>query len=193
MSWSVFSLERPSAGPRSQHGRRAAGRRQGCPQRAAPSSRKASCPSASGEPGLFPRGCDPRHAPLSAWRVSPGPFPRAEASVTFRVTRRKSCVVNSACCSGGCQLPPFHRGCPFFCRESTRQMERFRSGLQVQGAGRPCSRSYRRGGERERSRKKRLNWQSLLAAPRNRAVETKETVVDASLLLGNPLTLPILI
>ncbi|KAM9593857.1 uncharacterized protein ACIBXB_004885 [Morphnus guianensis] len=38
------------------------------------------------------------------------------------------------------------------------------------GAGRPCSRSYRRGGERERSRKKRLNWQSLLAAPRNRAV-----------------------
>ncbi|XP_040981053.1 uncharacterized protein LOC115345234 isoform X3 [Aquila chrysaetos chrysaetos] len=33
---------------------------------------------------------------------------------------------------GGCQLPPFHCGCPFFCRESTRQMERFRSGLQVQ-------------------------------------------------------------
>ncbi|KAM9620507.1 uncharacterized protein ACIBXB_020006 isoform 1-T1 [Morphnus guianensis] len=40
MSWSVFSLERPSAGLRSQHGRRAAGRRQGCPQRAAPSSRE---------------------------------------------------------------------------------------------------------------------------------------------------------
>ncbi|KAM9609818.1 uncharacterized protein ACIBXB_000603 [Morphnus guianensis] len=33
---------------------------------------------------------------------------------------------------GGCQLPLFHRGCPFFCCESTRQMERFRSGLQVQ-------------------------------------------------------------
>ncbi|XP_052638131.1 uncharacterized protein LOC128139577 isoform X1 [Harpia harpyja] len=44
---------------------------------------------------------------------------------------------------GGCQLPPFHCGCPFFCRESTRQMERFRSGLQVQGFPRkhqqPCN------------------------------------------------------
>ncbi|XP_040977846.1 uncharacterized protein LOC115338279 [Aquila chrysaetos chrysaetos] len=36
-----------------------------------------------------------------------------------------------------------------------------------QGEG---SRSYSRGGERERSRKKRLNWQILLAAPRTRAV-----------------------
>ncbi|XP_072737838.1 uncharacterized protein [Ciconia boyciana] len=30
-----------------------------------------------------------------------------------------------------CQLPPFRHGCPFFCHESTRQMERIRSGLQV--------------------------------------------------------------
>ncbi|XP_049654926.1 uncharacterized protein LOC126037982 [Accipiter gentilis] len=203
ISWSIFSLERPSAGLCSQHGRRVAGRRQGCPQQVAPSSREVSCPSASREPGLFPQGCNPRHAPLSAWRVSPGPFPWAEArwgspgspgaappqggadkvssspryrakgretsqqellgcravpaesspvfsplagcdkqvhffvssssSVTFRVTRRKSCVVNSTCCSAGCQLAPIRRGCPFFCREGTRQMERFRSGLQVQG------------------------------------------------------------
>ncbi|KAM9663238.1 uncharacterized protein ACIBXB_017373 [Morphnus guianensis] len=38
------------------------------------------------------------------------------------------------------------------------------------GGGQPCSRSYSRGGEREGSRKKRLNWQILLAAPRTRAV-----------------------
>ncbi|KAM9600855.1 uncharacterized protein ACIBXB_004063 isoform 2-T6 [Morphnus guianensis] len=45
--------------------------------------------------------------------------------------------------AGGCQVPAFHRSCPFFCRESTRQMERFRSGLQVQGFPRkhqqPCN------------------------------------------------------
>ncbi|XP_052660213.1 uncharacterized protein LOC128149265 isoform X2 [Harpia harpyja] len=57
---------------------------------------------------------------------------RAAGSVTFRVTRRKSCVVNSTCCSAGCQLAPFRCGCPFFCNDGTRQMERFRSGLQVQ-------------------------------------------------------------
>ncbi|XP_049664585.1 uncharacterized protein LOC126042043 isoform X2 [Accipiter gentilis] len=58
---------------------------------------------------------------------------RAAGSVTFCVTRRKSCVVNAACCSAGCQLALFRRGCPFFCRDGTRQRERFRSGLQVQG------------------------------------------------------------
>ena len=40
--------------------------------------------------------------------------------------------------SAGCQLAPFRRGCPFFCRDGTRQMERFRSGLQVQGTPTTC-------------------------------------------------------
>ncbi|XP_052648803.1 uncharacterized protein LOC128144219 isoform X2 [Harpia harpyja] len=91
----------------------------------------------------LPAESSPVFSPLAGCDKQVHSFVSSFPSVTFRVTRRKSCVVNSACCSGGCQLPPFHRGCPFFCRESTRQMERFRSGLQVQGFPRkhqqPCN------------------------------------------------------
>ncbi|KAM9594928.1 uncharacterized protein ACIBXB_021005 [Morphnus guianensis] len=66
---------------------------------------------------------------------------REKEKETSELAKASGSADSKSC--GGCQLPPFHRGCPFFCRESTRQMERFRSGLQVQGFPRkhqqPCN------------------------------------------------------
>ncbi|XP_052651921.1 uncharacterized protein LOC128145602 isoform X6 [Harpia harpyja] len=81
----------------------------------------------------LPAESSPVFSPLAGCDKQVHFFVSSFPSVTFRVTQRKSCVGNSACCSAGCQLAPFRRGCPFFCRDGRRQMERFRSGLQVQG------------------------------------------------------------
>ncbi|XP_052651920.1 uncharacterized protein LOC128145602 isoform X5 [Harpia harpyja] len=80
----------------------------------------------------LPAESSPVFSPLAGCDKQVHFFVSSFPSVTFRVTQRKSCVGNSACCSAGCQLAPFRRGCPFFCRDGRRQMERFRSGLQVQ-------------------------------------------------------------
>ncbi|XP_040974423.1 uncharacterized protein LOC115353294 [Aquila chrysaetos chrysaetos] len=73
---------------------------------------------------------------------------------------------------GGCECAGLPLSCT--CRPTVTAMRHRREvpprSLLPPGGGQPCSRSYRRGGERERSRKKRLNWQMLPAAPRTRAV-----------------------
>ncbi|XP_049686098.1 uncharacterized protein LOC126051206 [Accipiter gentilis] len=85
---------------------------------------------------------------------------RAAGSVTFHITRRKSCVVNAACCSAGCQLAPFRCGCPFFCRDGTRQRERFRSGLQVQAETRTIPNPLILGLQRKNTKQIWDTWES---------------------------------